>query len=135
MEALHRLLQLPLIQIIQSVKNIVTHTVISRKEGKEPTTMNGEDTFHDMENPEQHNLSLLMKVTQSRGKPLPIGCLTEWLVVQLFQKTAGCTPLGVTLINDRDIVVDFEPEVPIIEIAQVMHRLATWKGKSVDVCA
>ena len=42
-------------------------------------------------------------------------------------------PLGVTVMNDRDIVVDFEPEVPIIDNAQVIHGLATWKGKSVDV--
>ena len=87
----------------------MTHTVISMKEEREPTTMKGEDTLHEVENPTQHDLSLLMKVTQSSRKPLPIGCLTECLVVQLFQNTVGFMPLGVTVMNVRNVVVGFEP--------------------------
>ena len=94
--------------------------------------MKGDNTFHGRENPKQHNLSLLMKVTQSSGKPLPVRCFTEQLVVQLFQKTVAVTPLSVAVMNYRDVVVDFELEVSIIEIAQVMHWLATWEGKSVN---
>ena len=51
----------------------------------------------------------------------------------MFQEKAGYVLLGITMMNDWEVLVDFDPEVPIVEITVVMHGLMSWEGNSVDV--
>ena len=95
--------------------------------------MGGDEIFHEIDQVHQHNLLLLMKVIQSSGKPLLIGSYTERLVTQIVDRIVGVQPLGVTVMNERDAVVELREEDPIVEVFQLMHRLASWEGQSVDM--
>ena len=93
----------------------------------------GDEIFHGIDQVCQHNLSLLMKVIQSSGKPLPIGSYTERLVTHMVHRIAGVQPLGVTTMNEWDAIVELREEDLIVEVFQLMHGLASWEGQSLDV--
>ena len=78
-------------------------------------------------------MSILLKITQPDDKPLPVGVVTERSVYSLIQKATNVEPLGVTLMNDRDIVVDFRPKSRLWEITPQLHHLVTWDKYAVEV--
>ena len=101
----------------------------------------GEDveSYHDIEDskdlvpPPSKSLSILLKITQPDDRPLPVGVVTERSVYSLIQKATNVEPLGVTLMNDRDVVVDFRPKSRLWEITPQLHHLVTWDKYAVEV--
>ena len=68
------------------------------------------------------------KCGQSSGKPLPVGSYTERLVTQIVNRVVGAQPLGVTIMDEREAVVELKEDDPIIEVSQLIPRLTSWEG-------
>ena len=66
---------------------------------------------------------LLFGVTQSNGKPLPIGGFTGRALSQMLHEAAGVIPKVVEVMNDQDVVMELEKETPIMEVSRVIHGL------------
>ena len=71
---------------------------------------------------------LLMRVTQSNGKPLPICGFTGRAMSQLLHEVAWVVPKKVMIMNDQEVVMELEEEV-----LRVIHRLFHWGGQSISV--
>ena len=69
------------------------------------------------------NLTLLLKVVQTSGKPLPVGSFTARAVAEKVRKLTGFNPTKVEVVSGQDVVLDFDIEVPVIEVTQKMHGL------------
>ena len=96
------------------------------------------DAFYDIDACPTTPLSLLLKIrqlatAQSQPRPLPIGVMTDRSLIELIVKATGVTPMGVTIMNDVDAVVEFEKGAKVIEIAQTLHSIDTWTGYKVVV--
>ena len=61
-----------------------------------------------------------MNVVQSSGKPLPAGSYTERLVSQMVNRIVAVQPLGVTVMRERDAIVEFREEDPVVEVSQLI---------------
>ena len=96
------------------------------------------DTFYDIDAGPTTPLFLLPKIrqpatAQSQPCPLPVGVMTDRTLIELIVKATGVTPIGVTIMNDVDGVVEFEKGAKVIEIAQTLHSIDTWTGYKVIV--
>ena len=100
----------------------------------DPSLCEGEDNvFHEISQIFQHQLSLLLNMAQSNRKPLPVGCYTERMVMQVIDRVAGVKPLSVTIVNERESMAELKEDDPIIDVSQLIQGLASWKGQSVNV--
>ena len=98
----------------------------------------GKDAFYDIDACQTTTLSLLLKIcqpgtAQSSPHPLPIGVMTDRSLIDLVLKATGVTPMGVTIMNDVDAVIEFERGAKVIEIAQALHGIDSWTGYKVEV--
>ena len=106
---------------------------------KDQTDNAGTDLFHDiadsndLDPPKGYILSLLIKMTQPEEKPLPVGVITERSIYSLVKWVTGAEPLGVTVMNDRDVIIEFRPKVHLWEISSLMHNLRTWHKCKINV--
>ena len=96
------------------------------------------EAFHDIDchnlNPPKSNaFTLLMKFTQPEVKPLPVGVITEWSMYALIKQVMGTVPLGVTVMNDRDMIVEFRPKVRLWEVSFLMYNLRSWDKYKIEV--
>ena len=96
------------------------------------------DTFYDIDACSTTPLSILLKINQpstaqTPKRPLPVGVMTDRSLIDLILKATGFKPMGVTLINDTDVVIEFEKGVKITEIAQLLHSIDSWVGYKVEV--
>ena len=69
----------------------------------------GGDDFHRRDQNDQPFV-LLSRVTQSNGKPLPIGGFTGRAMAQMLHEVAGVVPKEVVIIGDQEVVVELEEE-------------------------
>ena len=67
--------------------------------------------------------ALLLRVTQSNGKPLPIGGFTGKAMSQMVHEVAGEIPKEVVVMNDQEEMMEFEEETSIMEVSRVIHGL------------
>ena len=94
----------------------------------------GEDhIFHEICEIHPHKLPLLLNVAQSNGKPLPLGSYTERMVTQKIDRVAGVQLLSVTIMNERESMVELREDGPIIDASQLIQGLASQEGQSVCV--
>ena len=70
--------------------------------------------YHDVENNE---LSMLLRVKQTSGRALPAGSFTERAVFQLVQRTTGVHPTSLTLLGLKEVLLDFEKSVSVVDVA------------------
>ena len=93
------------------------------------------ETFHEIESEKvcPTKMCLLLKVTQSGQRPLPNGVITERSVMALVKWVSNVTPIGVTLMNDMDIVVEFGREARLFEISSMLHAVTEWDKYQVNV--
>ena len=96
------------------------------------------DAYYDIDACPTTPLSLLLKIrqpatAQSQSRPLPIGVMTDRSLIELIEKATGRTPMGVTMMNDVDVVIEFEKGAKVIEIAQALHSIDSWAGYKIDV--
>ena len=83
----------------------------------------GDDVFHDISQVHPHNLSLLLSVAQSTGRPLPVGSYTERTVMQMIDRVVVVQTLSVTIVNKREAVVELKDDDPIIDVSQLIQGL------------
>ena len=96
------------------------------------------DTFYNIDACFTTPLSLLLKIhqpstAQTPKCPLPVGVMTDRSLIELILKATGFRPMGVTLMNDTDAVIEFEKGVKITEAAQLLHSIDSWVGYKVEV--
>ena len=96
------------------------------------------DTFYDIDACSTTPLSILLKINQpttaqTPKRPLPVGVLMDRSLIDLILKATGFKPIGVTLMNDTDAVIEFEKGVKITEVAQLLHSIDSWVGYKVEV--
>ena len=93
------------------------------------------DTFLDIECDDAvvTKMSLLLKITQPGQRPLPIGVVTERSIIALIKRVTNYTPLGITIMNDVDVVVEFGRGVRLYEAAQLLHSLASWDQYKIEI--
>ena len=94
------------------------------------------DTFYDIDVCSTTPLSILLKINQpctaqTPKRSLPVGVMTDRSLIDLILKATGFKPMGVTLMNDTDAVIEFEKGVKITEIAQLLHSIDSWVGYKV----
>ena len=85
--------------------------------------------YHDLENNE---LSMLLRVNQTGGRVLPVGSFTERAVTQLVQRTTGVHPTSLTLLGPKEVLLDFEKSVSVVDVALVLHNMSNWERFKVE---
>ena len=85
--------------------------------------------YHDVENNE---LSMLLRVNQTSGRVLPAGSFTERAVAQLVQRTTGVNPISLTLLGPKEVLLDFEKSVSVVDVALVLHNMSEWDRFKVE---
>ena len=91
---------------------------------EEIKTAVGEDTF--MSDKNDQPFALLLRVTQSNGTPLPISGFTGWVMSQMLHEVAGVIPKDVVVMNDQEVVREFEKDISMIEVSKAIHGLFHW---------
>ena len=76
---------------------------------------------------------LLLKVTQSNGRPLPIGGFTGRAMAQMLHEVAGMVLKEVVIMSDQEVVVELEEDTPMMEVSRAMHGLFHWGGQSITI--
>ena len=76
---------------------------------------------------------LLLRVTQSNGKPLSIGGFTGRAMSHIVHEVAGVVRKEVMIMNDQEVVMELEEETSMMEVSRVTHGLLHWGGQSVSV--
>ena len=85
--------------------------------------------YHDVENNE---LSMLLRVNQTGGRVLPAGSFTERTVAQLVQRTTGVHPTSLTLLGPKEVLLDFEKSVSVVDVALMLHNMSDWDRFKVE---
>ena len=107
-----------------------------------PSSPNRDDDvkedYFDIEACTSTPLSILVKIYQpstpnTPKRPLPIGVMTDRSVMDLVKKATGTTPIGIMLMNDTDVVIEFEKGTRVVEISQLLHSIDLWTGYKIEV--
>ena len=70
--------------------------------------------------------ALVLRVTQLNGKPLPLGRFTGQVISQILHEITGVVTKEVMIMNDHEVVMEFEEDTPIIEVSKAIHGLFHW---------
>ena len=104
---------------------------------KEETIEMGKDgeEFHDMGGSDKivQDLSILLTITGRHDNILPGGCMTTANLARLFQEKAGILRYRISVLNDRDALVEFKQGSPVVEISQIMYGAGKWGELDVDI--
>ena len=76
---------------------------------------------------------LLLRVTQSNGRTLPIGAFTGRAMAQMVHEVARVVPKEVVIMSDQEVVVELEEERSLMEVSRAIHGLFHWDGQSIVV--
>ena len=74
---------------------------------------------------------LLLGVTQSNGKPLPIGGFIGRAMAQMLHEVAGVVPKEEVIMSDQEVIVELEEETPMMEVSRAIQGLFHWDGQSI----
>ena len=74
---------------------------------------------------------LLLRVTQSNGKPSPIGGFTDRAMSQMLHENAGVVPKEVVILNDQEVVMELDKEMSLMDVSRVIHGFFHWGGQSI----
>ena len=66
-------------------------------------------------------------------RPLPIGGFTGKAMSQMVHGVTGRIPKEVMVMNDQKVVMEFEEDIPMIEVLKAVHGLFHWDGQSLSV--
>ena len=75
-----------------------------------------DDVFHEISHICPHKFSHLFNVSQSNRKLLPVGSYIERMVTQMIDRVAGVQPFSVTIVNEREAMVELGEDDPIIDV-------------------
>ena len=82
---------------------------------------------------ETHPLSLLISISDGEGRALPPNFLTVVNLMNFIKERAGVQPLEISVMNDREVLVEFDKETPIAEIAGRLSGVGIWGETQVEV--
>ena len=85
--------------------------------------------YHDVDN---NKLLMLLRVKQTSGRVLPAGSFTERAIAQLIQRTTGVQPISLTLLGPKEVLLDFEKSVSVVDVALVLHNMSDWDRFKVE---
>ena len=51
----------------------------------------------------------------------------------MVNRVEGVQPLGVTVMNEREAIIELKEDDPLIKVSQLILGLASWEGHSVNV--
>ena len=78
-------------------------------------------------------LLLLLEVTQTDGRPLPVGMFTACTVMQHVINLTGQNLAEVDVLNDCDTIVQMEQDTTVVHAAQVLHNTRLWDGQATEI--
>ena len=78
-------------------------------------------------------LMLLIEVTQVDGSTLPLGTFMARSVVHQIIGLTGRNPIDIEIVNDCNAIVQMEPEVGVVPVAQALHTSNRWEGFMVEI--
>ena len=76
---------------------------------------------------------LLLRVTQTCGKPLLLGRFTGRAMAQMLYEIAEVIPKEVVILTDQEVVVELEVEILIMKVSRAVHKLYQWAGQSISI--
>ena len=78
-------------------------------------------------------LLLLLEVTQTDGRPLPVGMFTACTVAQYVIELTGQNPVEVDVMNDCEVIIQMEPETTVVHAAQALHNARLWDDQAAEI--
>ena len=78
-------------------------------------------------------LVLLLKITQPGTKPLLKEVVTENSMREFVWEQTQVRPTKISLMNDIDSIVEFNPDEDVFEIAKKLHRVKTWGEYQIEM--
>ena len=78
-------------------------------------------------------LVLLIEATQVDGSSLPLGTFTVRSVVHQILGLTGRNPVDIEVFNDCNAIVQMEPEVGVVPVAQALHTSNKWEGFMAEI--
>ena len=78
-------------------------------------------------------LQLLIEATQVDGSPLPLGTFMARSVAHQIIGLTGRNPVDIDVMNDRNAIVQMEPEVGVVPVAQALHAMRKWEGFTAEI--
>ena len=103
------------------------------EEGTEGGSSGGICGMQVHSDPSPEPLLLLLEVTQTDGRPLPVRMFTAHTVAQHVIKLTGQNPVEIDVMNDRNAILQMEPETTIVHAAQVLHNARLWDGQAAKI--
>ena len=79
--------------------------------------------YHDID---ENELSMLFRVSQLSGKTLPIGSFTKRKISQVIHRATGITPIALTLLGPKEVLLEFKRAASVVEVTMVLHTLMDW---------
>ena len=76
---------------------------------------------------------MMVTITDLEGEVLPPGCLKITNVARLLQKRTGVLPFHISVLNERNVLLEFERAAPVIEISRGLHGRGSWGELEVDI--
>ena len=70
---------------------------------------------------------------QPGTKPLPKEVVTENSMRGFVWEQTQVRPTKISLMNDIDSIVEFDPDVDVFEIAKKLHRVKTWGEYQIEM--
>ena len=103
------------------------------EEGAEGGSSGGICGMQAHSDPPPESLLLLLEVTQTDGRPLPVIMFTTHTVAQHVIDLKGQNPVEVDVMNDRDAIAQMEPETTVVHAAQALHNARLWDGQAAEI--
>ena len=75
----------------------------------------------------------MVTITNQTGEPLPTGYLTVTNIIGLLQERTRVQPCEVSVMNDRDVLVEFEQGAPIVDISRQLIGPGIWGELHVEI--
>ena len=76
---------------------------------------------------------LLLRVTQTNGRPLPTGGFMSRAMIQMKHDIMGVIPKEVDIQTDQEVVLEIEDQSSIIEVSRAIQGLFHWGGQAITV--
>ena len=83
--------------------------------------------------PKDQLFVLLLRVTQTNGRPLLIGGFTSRVMTQMIHEITVLILREVAILMDQEVVFEIEAESSIIEVSKAVQGLFHWGGQSITV--
>ena len=108
-------------------------TMADQTESDQQMTNNPTETFHDPDTEANHEMSMLVRVTQLGGKPLPVCNFTERQIASKYRQITGVDPVALTLMGPREVLLEFDRKSDVVGSSLKMYGPHVWDGMNVHV--